>query len=87
MASTIASTLARCPGCGRFVEIDLVASAHVSSEYGGFILECLTCGRVFEDYVGQDAKHCSVRCGARLLERFEGSVQREQALRKYGLAD
>jgi DNA-directed RNA polymerase subunit RPC12/RpoP len=85
MTSEIVSTLVKCPGCGRSIEIDRMEMASGSREYGGFILECLACGRIFEDYVGEDFRCSSVRSGARLVDRHGGDVDRERALRRYGL--
>jgi uncharacterized Zn finger protein len=87
MATEFASSSCQCPKCGRRIEIENVWDADAHNDYGGFVLECLACGEVFDDYVGRDVRRSSVRHVARLLDRYdEIDANREKALRKHGLS-
>jgi hypothetical protein len=85
MTGGYASTHCKCPRCGYRIEIENVWDDD-ADDYGGFVLQCLGCRNVFEDYVGRDVTKSSVRSGAKLLDRYLGA-NREQILRRYGLID
>jgi hypothetical protein len=85
MTSGYSSNHCKCPRCDYTAEIANVWGDD-AGDYGGFVLQCVACRNVFEDYVGRDVKRSSVRSGAKLLDRYI-DTDRERVLRGCGLID
>jgi hypothetical protein len=86
MAANTASFVTKCAKCRKSIEIEVVDDVGGRDD-GGFILQCLSCGHIFDDYIGHDVHRSSVRNGAKLLERYGKNLEhdREGALRRHGL--
>jgi hypothetical protein len=88
MAADSESSLTKCPICRSLIEIDFALDQNAAHAYGGLILQCLSCGKLFEEYVGWDARRSSIRNGAKIVDRYdEIAADREWILRKHGLLE
>jgi hypothetical protein len=59
------------------------------NDYGGFVLECSSCGQVFQYRLGQDIQMSRVHSGAKVLARYDEGIDgdKERTLATFGLKD
>ncbi len=73
--------------CGQLVVIDNCWEPGGINDYGGYVLKCHKCGKLFDFYLGRDVMDSHVESGADMVDRYfkDQKGHREEVLTKHGL--
>jgi hypothetical protein len=82
-----ASVTASCPHCSNPIEITQRWTPGGMNDYGGYVLECLECHKVFSLHLGRDINDSLVNEGAKVLDTYDNELgDKSEVLSKHHLS-